>query len=172
MDLERDRCTSGHQLRDGVAPRTGEKTANYLRRRGETGGGARRFGGLFGGAKRRASALSNGDIMCTIRRETPEDIPAIHHIQTATFGRPNEADLVERLRNHHALTISLVAVKDGHLVGHIAFSVVTIISSTGAMEALGLAPMAVLPGYQRRGIGSQLVEAGLTACHYTSYGVV
>jgi len=110
--------------------------------------------------------------MCTIRRETPEDIPAIHHIHTAAFGRPNEADLVERLRNHHALTISLVAVKDGHLVGHIAFSVVTIISSTGAMEGLGLAPMAVLPAYQRRGIGSQLVEAGVTACHHTPYGVV
>src|SRR5215470_8611680 len=98
MDLERDRRTSRHQLRDGVAPRTGEKTANYFRRRGETGGGARRFGGLFGGAKRRASALGNGGIMGAIRAETPEDIPAIHYIHTAAFGRPNEADLVDALR--------------------------------------------------------------------------
>jgi putative acetyltransferase len=49
---------------------------------------------------------------------------------------------------------------------------VTITSSTGTIAALGLAPMAVLPAYQRRGIGSQLVEAGLTACHHTPYGVV
>ena len=110
--------------------------------------------------------------MLTLRCETPEDIPAIHHIHTAAFGQPNEANLVDRLRNHHALTISLVAILDGRLVGHIAFSPVTIISETGTIEALGLAPIAVLPAYQRRGIGSQLVEAGLTACHYTPYGVV
>src|SRR5262245_52243646 len=110
--------------------------------------------------------------MLTLRCETPEDIPAIHNINTAAFGQANEADLVDALRQHNALTISLVAVKDGHLVGHIAFSPVTITSSTATIEALGLAPMAVLPDYQRRGIGSQLVEAGLTACHNTPYGVV
>jgi putative acetyltransferase len=110
--------------------------------------------------------------MLTLRCETPEDIPAIPHIHTAAFGRPIEADLVDALRRHNALTISLVAVQGGRLVGHIAFSPVTITSSTATMEALGLAPMAVLPTYQRRGIGSQPVEAGLTACHHTAYGVV
>lgn len=110
--------------------------------------------------------------MLTIRAETPEDIPAIHHVNTAAFGQANEADLVDALRSHSALTISLVAIQDGHLVGHIAFSSVTITSSTFTIAALGLAPMAVLPTYQRRGIGSQLVEAGLTACHHTPYGVV
>jgi putative acetyltransferase len=110
--------------------------------------------------------------MLTLRCETPEDIPAIHHIHTAAFGRLNEADLVDALRQHNALTISLVAVQDGRLVGHIALSPVTITSSTATVEALGLGPMALLPVYQRRGIGSQLVEAGLTACHNTPYSVV
>jgi putative acetyltransferase len=49
---------------------------------------------------------------------------------------------------------------------------VTITLETATIEALGLAPMAILPAYQRQGIGSQLVEAGLTACHHTPYGVV
>jgi putative acetyltransferase len=110
--------------------------------------------------------------MLTIRCETPEDIPAIYHINTAAFGRPNEADLVDALRQHNALTISLVAVQDSRLVGHIAFSPVTITSDTITIDAIGLAPMAVLPEFQRQGIGSQLVEAGLTACHNTPYGIV
>src|SRR5262245_14853928 len=111
-------------------------------------------------------------LMLTIRAEIPEDIPAIHHIHTAAFGRPNEANLVDALRRNNVLTVSLVAVQKGHVVVHIALSPVTITSSTGTIEALGLAPMAVLPAYQRRGIGSQLVEAGLTACHQTLYGIV
>jgi len=110
--------------------------------------------------------------MLTVLCETPEDIPVIHYIHTAAFGRSTEADLVDVLRRNHALTMSLVAVQDGRLVGHIALSPVTITSSTATIEARGLAPMAVLPAYRRRGIGSQLVEAGLTACHHTPYGVV
>ena len=87
--------------------------------------------------------------MCAIRRETPEDILAIHSIHTAAFERPNEAALVDALRQHNAFTISLVAIQDCLLVGHIALSPVTITSSTVTYEALGLAPMAVLPAYQR-----------------------
>lgn len=110
--------------------------------------------------------------MLTIRGEIPEDIPAIHHLNTVAFGQANEADLVDALRQHNALTLSLVAVQDSDLVGHIAFSPVTITSDTTTITALALAPMAVLPAYQRRGIGSRLVAAGLHACHQTPYGVV
>ena len=79
---------------------------------------------------------------------------------------------MDALRRHGGLTISLVAVKDGRIVGHIAFSPVTVTSDTAPIDAIGLAPMAVLPEYQRQGIGSQLVEAGLHACRDTPYGVV
>jgi putative acetyltransferase len=110
--------------------------------------------------------------MLIIRGETPEDISAIHQIHTLAFGRPQEADLVDALRQHGGLTISLVAVQDGRIVGHIAFSPVTITSDTATIDAIGLAPMAVLPEYQNTGIGSQLVEAGLQACRHTPYGIV
>jgi putative acetyltransferase len=107
-----------------------------------------------------------------IRPEETEDQALIRHVNTLAFGRANEADLVDALWCHEALTISLVAVKDGHIVGHIAFSPVTITSETSTIDALGLGPMAVLPEFQRQGIGSQLVEAGLEACRKTDYGIV
>ena len=110
--------------------------------------------------------------MLTIRPEVPGDAAAIHHVNARAFGRPEEADLVDALRQNGGLTISLVAVQDDHIVGHISFSPVTITSDTATIDAISLAPMAVLPEFQRRGIGSQLVEAGLNACHNTPYGVV
>jgi putative acetyltransferase len=80
----------------------------------------------------------------TIRPEQPADIPAIHHIHALAFGQPQEGDLVDALRGAGALTLSLVAVTDGRIVGHIAFSPVTIASRTATIEALGLAPLGVL----------------------------
>lgn len=107
-----------------------------------------------------------------IRPEQAEDIAAIRQVNTLAFGQASAADLVDALRHAGVLTISLAAVKDGHVVGHIAFSPVTITSETRTIGALGLAPMAVLPEYQRMGIGSRLVEAGLAACRQTNYGIV
>jgi putative acetyltransferase len=110
--------------------------------------------------------------MLTIRPKALGDAAAIHHVNILAFGQPQEADLVDALRRNGGLIISLVAVQDGRIIGHIAFSAVTITSDTTTIDAMGLAPMAVLPEYQRRGIGSQLVTAGLHACHNTPYGVV
>jgi putative acetyltransferase len=110
--------------------------------------------------------------MYTVRAEKAEDHAAIHAVHTAAFGQPNEGDLVDALRRAAALTIALVAVHDACIVGHIAFSPVTVTSSTTTIEALGLGPLAVLPKYQRQGIGTQLVQAGLTACRTTPYGIV
>ncbi len=113
------------------------------------------------------------NLMFTIRPEQPDDHTAIRHVNTLAFGQPNEADLVDALRRASALSISLVASQEHRIVGHIAFSPVTIASeTTTTIEAIGLAPMGVLPEYQRQGIGSQLVAMGLQACSETDYGIV
>jgi putative acetyltransferase len=110
--------------------------------------------------------------MLFIRREQPEDIAAIHELHEVAFGRPAEADLVDALRARSKATLSLVAVEDDRIVGHILFSPVTINAAERTFSAVGLAPIAVLPERQRRGIGSQLVSAGLLECRNAGYDCV
>ena len=110
--------------------------------------------------------------MLTIRPETPEDVASIYYVNEQAFGRKEEAELVEKLRNRAALTISLVAVQKGEVVGHIAFSLAVIESESSNFESITLAPMAVLPAYQGKGIGSQLVRAGLEECRRLGHEIV
>ncbi len=98
-----------------------------------------------------------------IRGERSEDYPAIRRVHTLAFGRIYEGMLVDALRGA-ASYISLVAVVDEQIVGHIFLSPVSIESVEGESIAFGLGPMAVLPEYQRQGIGSQLVRQGLEEC--------
>ena len=105
-----------------------------------------------------------------IRPEREEDLAAVHRVNTAAFERPNEADLVDAVR--HLATVSLVAELEGEVVGHILFTPVTIQGEGEEREAPGLAPMAVLPEVQNRGIGSALVRAGLDACRRRGDDVV
>lgn len=99
-----------------------------------------------------------------IRDEKPTDREAIGEVIAAAFrGHPfsnqRESELVDALRATGALSVSLVAIEDGAIVGQIAFSPVTI---NGVEEGwFGLGPVAVLPALQGRGIGRALVEAGL-----------
>ena len=110
--------------------------------------------------------------MLKIRPETPEDEASIRQVNEEAFGQKEEAEIIEKLRNRGVLTLSLVAVQDGSIIGHIAFSLVKVESERSTFEAITLAPMAVLPGYQSKGIGSQLVRAGLEKCRHLGHEVV
>jgi len=110
--------------------------------------------------------------LLTIRPETPEDRASIHYVNREAFGRNQEADLVDKLRKRGALIVSLVAVQDTAVVGHIAFSPVEIASEESSFEALTLAPVAVLPAHQNKGIGSKLVTAGLEECRRLGHEIV
>lgn len=106
-----------------------------------------------------------------IRAERIEDISAIHKINGLAFGRENEADLVDRLRKV-THTFSFVAVKLNQIVGHIFYSPVEIEGSADNSFMLGLAPLAVLPEYQRQGIGSLLIVHSLEKCAQLGYKAV
>ena len=99
-----------------------------------------------------------------VRAEVLGDAEAIRQVTLSAFGQPDEADLVERLRAREPGYLGLVAVEGGEVVGHIAFSPVTLAPEPWELSALGLAPMAVRPERQREGVGSMLVRAGLGRC--------
>ena len=96
-----------------------------------------------------------------IRQELPEDIDDIRAINEKAFGQPQEAVIVDKLRQNCDELLSLIAVEKEKIVGYILFSPATIEGQHGVIKGMCLAPMAVLPELQRRGIGSQLVKAGL-----------
>ena len=100
-----------------------------------------------------------------IRSETSADVSAIADVTVAAFktlaiSNHTEHFIVDALRAAGALTVSLVAEADGRVVGHVAFSPVTI--SDGTLSWYGLGPVSVLPEYQRRGIGSALIQEGIS----------
>ncbi|HEY8504278.1 MAG TPA: GNAT family N-acetyltransferase, partial [Gemmataceae bacterium] len=108
----------------------------------------------------------------TTRPETPADREAVRRVNRLAFGRDDEADLVDALRDGGFARVSLVAEVGGEVVGHILFSELPIRTDRGTVPALALAPLAVLPGYQRRGVGSALVRAGLEACRKAGHRIV
>ena len=99
-----------------------------------------------------------------IRKEEPVDVDAIADVTIAAFkdhpiSNQTEHFIVSALRKADVLTVSLVAEINGRVVGHIAFSPVTI--SDGATGWYGLGPVSVLPDFQKQGIGKSLVNEGL-----------
>lgn len=95
--------------------------------------------------------------MIEIRPEQPHDLSAIREVNRQAFNQEQEGRIVDALREHGGTLLSMVAITDGLVVGHIMFSPLTV----GPVAGAALGPMAVLPHYQRQGIGSRLVERGL-----------
>ena len=106
-----------------------------------------------------------------IRPETEKDKIAIQEINQSAFETFAEAALVDTLREQCHPIISLIAEEDRKVVGHIMFSPVTL-SGSSDLKIMGLAPMAVLPKYQQKSIGSALVQAGLDECKKLGFGAV
>src|SRR5512137_2106887 len=99
-----------------------------------------------------------GKNVITIRNEQPSDETQIYEVNYQAFERKQEAEVVDALRTSCPEGVSLVAEEDGKIIGHILFTPTTIENEERRIIGTGLAQLAVLPGYQRRGIGSALVR--------------
>ncbi|MHC4474085.1 MAG: GNAT family N-acetyltransferase [Planctomycetota bacterium] len=110
--------------------------------------------------------------MTEFRVEKSGDEAAIRNVNEQAFGQPGEANLVDALRDHNAVVLSMVAVEDNEIVGHALFTEVTIYNPGGSFQALGLGPMAVLPAHQRGRIGSQLLKEALAKCRELGHEIV
>jgi putative acetyltransferase len=106
-----------------------------------------------------------------IRPEQDADKNAVYAVNAAAFPGNDEAELVNTLREAAQPLISLVAEDKGCVVGHILFTPVSL-DDDDSLTLMGLAPMAVLPKYQKQGIGTALVETGLTNCERLGAGAV
>jgi putative acetyltransferase len=105
-----------------------------------------------------------------IRDETPGDAAAVRQVIVAAFKGRVEADLVEQLRAHRKIAASLVATLGSVVAGHILLTDVTLRGPGLAPRGAGLAPLAVRPAMQRRGIGSDLARAAIGRAREEGYG--
>jgi putative acetyltransferase len=94
-----------------------------------------------------------------LRTERPGDMLPVYELVSAAFGRPDEAELVNRLRECGAAVVTMVEEEEYEFMGHLMLSPITIEGQEGPW--LGLAPVAVHPDWQGQGIGSDLVREGL-----------
>lgn len=103
----------------------------------------------------------------TLRQETEADFKEIFEINRIAFGQDNEAKLVDTLRNNpHVFVpgLSIVATVNSKIIGHILFSKIIIRNDNGIQhKSLALAPMAVHPDFQKKGIGGNLINKGIEA---------
>lgn len=109
-----------------------------------------------------------------IREEQAEDLPAVFEVNTAAFGQPNEGHLVNKIRESENFVpgLSLVAVAEESIIGHILFSKITIEQADRQFEVINLAPLSVLPAWQRKGVGKKLVKTGMRKVKSLGYDAV
>jgi putative acetyltransferase len=113
------------------------------------------------------------ELTVEIRRTRVEDLPEIGGVHRAAFGgRADEARLVTLLHVRNKAPISLVAAERETIVAHVLFSPVELDPAFPRLRLVGLAPIGVLPRYQRRGIGSRLIREGLQLCADAAYDAV
>ena len=98
--------------------------------------------------------------MLIIHPEKPADIPSLRIVNQLAFEQPQEVGLVDALRATNSILLSLVAVLDEQIVGQALYTPVSIGLPPNPLIGAGLGPVAVLPAFQRQGIGSQLVTTG------------
>ena len=108
----------------------------------------------------------------TIHPETPADHDAAAQVNRLAFGGEAEPRLVRALREGGYVRLSVVAELGGEVVGHVLFSWLPIETADGTVEALALAPMAVHPAFQRRGVGTRLLTEALAACRRQGHRIV
>ena len=96
-----------------------------------------------------------------VRAEQAQDIPGVREVNQSAFGQPQEGRIVDALRDACRDVLSLVAVYRERVIGHILFSPVSIAMQERTVTGMGLAPMSVLPEFQKKGIGTTLVRTGI-----------
>ncbi len=109
--------------------------------------------------------------MLKVRTEKPGDVPFVHELNTLAFPTEADANLVDALREEAWPVISLVAVEEDSVVGHIMFTPVEFCGAS-SLNIMGLAPMAVTPDRQRCGIGSALAINGRNRCREIGAGAI
>ena len=111
--------------------------------------------------------------MIQFRAEKTPDAGGIRAVHLAAFAPSrSEANVVDALRAAGQATVSLVAIAEGRLAGHILFSPVSLPATAPSLRGLGLAPLAVLPEFQRQMIGTQLALRGLEVCRAAGFDFV
>ncbi len=107
-----------------------------------------------------------------VREERASDAPAIRRAIESAFKGRAEADVVDKLRARGGFALSLVAAHRGSVVGHVLLTAVQLVGQGPAPRGAGLAPLAVRPAFQRRGVGAALVRAALDRAREAGYGFV
>ena len=113
----------------------------------------------------RRSADKTEPNVIEIRPEQPGDVSAVRDVNRRAFGQDQEASIVDALRTNGATLLSLVAIFDRAVIGHIMYSPLLV----GDVMGAALGPMAVSPEHQRQGVGSSLVEAGTRHLTHRGY---